>query len=78
MFLQLFLTYFKIGTFTLGGGYAMLPLIQREIVERKHWISEEEFIKFGGNKCIDCGLCSFVCPSNIEVAQIIKTSKVFN
>lgn len=44
MFLQLFLTYFKIGTFTLGGGYAMLPLIQREIVERKHWISEEEFV----------------------------------
>ena len=44
MFLQIFLTYFKIGTFTLGGGYAMLPLIQREIVERKHWISEEEFV----------------------------------
>ena len=44
MFLQLFLTYLKIGTFTLGGGYAMLPLIQREIVERKHWISEEEFV----------------------------------
>lgn len=44
MFLQLFLTYFKIGTFTLGGGYAMLPLIQREIVERKHWINEEEFV----------------------------------
>ncbi|MCF0149226.1 MAG: 4Fe-4S dicluster domain-containing protein [Clostridium sp.] len=39
---------------------------------------KEEFIKFGGNKCIDCGLCSFVCPSNIEIAQIIKTSKVFN
>ena len=44
MFLQLFLTYLKIGTFTLGGGYAMLPLIQREIVERNHWISEEEFV----------------------------------
>ncbi len=39
---------------------------------------KEEFVKFGGNKCIDCGLCSFVCPSNIEIAQIIKTSKVFN
>ncbi|MBE6052516.1 MAG: 4Fe-4S dicluster domain-containing protein [Clostridium sartagoforme] len=39
---------------------------------------KEEFMKFGGNKCIDCGLCSFVCPSNIEIAQIIKTAKVFN
>ncbi|MBR5678693.1 MAG: chromate transporter [Paludibacteraceae bacterium] len=44
MFLQLFWTYLKIGTFTLGGGYAMLPLIQREVVERKKWISEEEFL----------------------------------
>ena len=44
MFGQLFWTYMKIGTFTLGGGYAMLPLIQREVVERKGWIEEEEFL----------------------------------
>ena len=44
MFLQLFLTYLKIGTFTLGGGYAMLPLIQREVVDNKGWIDEEEFL----------------------------------
>lgn len=44
MFFQLFYTYLKIGTFTLGGGYAMLPLIQREVVDRKKWIDEEEFL----------------------------------
>lgn len=44
MFLQLFWTYLKIGTFTLGGGYAMLPLIQREVVDRQGWIDEEEFL----------------------------------
>ena len=44
MFFQLFWTYIKIGTFTLGGGYAMLPLIQREVVDRKGWIDEEEFL----------------------------------
>lgn len=44
MFFQLFLTYLKIGTFTLGGGYAMLPLIQHEVVDRKGWIDEEEFL----------------------------------
>jgi len=44
LFLQLFFTYLKIGTFTLGGGYAMLPLIQREVVDRKGWIDEEEFL----------------------------------
>ena len=44
MFLQLFWTYLKIGTFTLGGGYAMLPLIQREVVDIRGWINEEEFL----------------------------------
>ncbi len=44
MFLSLFRTYLKIGTFTLGGGYAMLPLIQREVVDRQGWIDEEEFL----------------------------------
>ncbi len=43
MYWQLFLTFVKIGTFTIGGGYAMLPLIQREVVER-HWLRKEEFI----------------------------------
>ena len=44
MFWQLFYTYLKIGTFTLGGGYAMLPLIQREVVDNKGWIDEQEFM----------------------------------
>lgn len=44
MFWQLFWTYLKIGTFTLGGGYAMIPLIQREVVDRQGWIDEEEFL----------------------------------
>lgn len=44
MFWQLFITYLKIGAFTLGGGYAMLPLVQREVVDRRGWIDEEEFL----------------------------------
>ena len=44
MFFNLFWTYLKIGTFTLGGGYAMLPLIQREVVDNRRWIDEEEFL----------------------------------
>ena len=44
MFFQLFWTYLKIGTFTFGGGYAMLPLIQREVVDRKGWIDEAEYL----------------------------------
>ncbi len=44
MFFQLFWTFMKIGTFTLGGGYAMLPLVQREVVDNRHWIDEEEYL----------------------------------
>ena len=45
IFLELFWTFFKIGAFTFGGGYAMLPLIQAE-VETKGWIPAEELINF--------------------------------
>ena len=44
LYLQLFWTYLKIGTFTIGGGYVMLSMIEREIVERKGWIDSEEFM----------------------------------
>jgi len=40
--LTLFLTFFKIGAFTFGGGYAMIPLIHRELVGKKKWITDQE------------------------------------
>ena len=43
IYLQLFLTFFKIGLFGFGGGYGMLSLIQNEVVERNGWISASEF-----------------------------------
>jgi len=42
--LKMFLILAKIGTFTLGGGYAMIPLVQREFVEKNKWIDNEEFM----------------------------------
>lgn len=44
LYWQLFYTFLKIGTFTLGGGYAMIPLIQAEVVDRRRWIDEQEFL----------------------------------
>ncbi len=41
---NLFITLFKIGLFTFGGGYAMIAVLQRELVERKKWIEQEEFL----------------------------------
>lgn len=40
----LFTTFFKIGAFTFGGGYAMIPLIQKEVVESKGWITDEDIL----------------------------------
>ncbi len=42
--LDLFLTFARIGAFTFGGGYAMIPLIQREAVEKKHWVSDGDIL----------------------------------
>lgn len=42
--LETFLTMFKIGLFTFGGGYAMLALLEGELVEKKKWIEKEEFL----------------------------------
>jgi len=42
--LKLFLTFFKIGAFTIGGAYAMIPLIKREVCQKNSWLSEEEFL----------------------------------
>ena len=43
IFIDLFITFFKIGLFGFGGGYGMLSLIQHETVERAHWLSTAEF-----------------------------------
>lgn len=45
-YFELIWTFMKIGAFTFGGGYAMLPLIQREVVENKHWATEEEVMDY--------------------------------
>ena len=41
---DLFRTFFKIGAFTLGGGYAMIPMIESEVVDKHKWIDREEFL----------------------------------
>ena len=44
--LELFIIFFKVGAFTFGGGYVMIPVIQRELVSKKKWISTDEFYDF--------------------------------
>lgn len=42
--LMMFFTFFKIGSFTFGGGYAMIPLIEAEVVTKNKWLSKDEFV----------------------------------
>lgn len=42
--LKLFTTFFKLGLFTIGGGYVMIPLIEREVVDKYHWIEKRDFV----------------------------------
>ncbi len=51
--LDLFLTYAKVGAMTFGGGYAMLPILKREMVDNKGWITEDELID-----CYAIGQCT--------------------
>ena len=44
LLLQLFLSFLKIGAFTFGGGWAMISIIEREIVDKHHWIEKDEFL----------------------------------
>jgi len=44
IYLEIFTTFSKIGAFTIGGGYAMIPVIQKEIVDKRGWVNNEEFM----------------------------------
>ena len=46
LLLQMFLAFAKVGVMTFGGGYAMLPILQREIVDNKGWATEEELMDY--------------------------------
>lgn len=41
---KIFWVFFKVGSFTFGGGLAMLPLIQKEVVDNQHWVDEDEIL----------------------------------
>ena len=45
-YLELFLTFAKIGAFMFGGGYAMLPLLERELIEKKGWTTQEDILNY--------------------------------
>ena len=64
IFWELFITFFKIGAFTFGGGYAMIPIIQEETVTKKKWISDEDILdRTAGVFGAFCATLGVVLPS---------------
>ena len=60
---EIFWSFFKIGLFTFGGGYAMLPLIERELITKRKWIEQKEFL----DEMIAPNLYSmFVTPKDVD------------
>ena len=72
MHYALFKTFFKIGAFTLGGGYAMIPIIESEVVDKHKWIDREEFVDL----IAVAQSCPGVFAANISIFIGYKLRKV--
>jgi len=46
--IALFISFFKVGSFSFGGAYSLLPLIEKEVVQNHHWLQQDEFLKVLG------------------------------
>ena len=53
---EIFVSFFRIGLFTFGGGYAMLPIAKKEVVDKRAWITNEELIDFYGIAQVSMGI----------------------
>ena len=56
LMLEMFVAFFRVGLFTFGGGYAMLPIVDKEIVVKKGWITSEEVMDYYGIAQVSMGL----------------------
>jgi chromate transporter len=73
MYKSLFTTFFQIGMFTLGGGYAMIPIIEAEVVDKHKWVSKEEFLDL----IAIAQSCPGVFAANISIFIGYKLRKVW-
>ncbi len=55
LYLEMFISFFKVGLFTFGGGYAMIPIAKKEFVDYRNWLSEAELIDYYGISQVSIG-----------------------
>ncbi len=56
VYLELFIAFFKVGLFTFGGGYAMIPIAKRELIDNKNWLSEAQLMDYYGIAQVSMGI----------------------
>ena len=69
IYLELFWIFFRIGLFTIGGGYAMIPMITQEIVDEKGWLTDTQLLNYIGISESTPG------PFAINIATFVGTSQ---
>ena len=74
-YLELFVSFFKVGLLTFGGGYAMLPMLQREVVQKRGWITEEQILAYvghlqGGPIGAACATLGVIFPSLLIITAL--------
>lgn len=55
-YIEIFITFFRVGLFTFGGGYAMLPIAEREIIDKRGWITQDQLIDYYGIAQVSMGI----------------------
>lgn len=55
-YFEIFVTFFRVGLFTFGGGYAMLPIAEREVITKKEWITQDQLIDYYGIAQVSMGI----------------------
>lgn len=70
---QIFLAFFRIGSFSIGGAYSFLPLIEKDVVEKYHWLTKEEFLDVLGGSNIFPGAISikFATYTGYKIAGLV-------
>lgn len=74
--LELFVAFFRVGLFTFGGGYSMLPIVDKEIVQKKGWITSEEVMDYYGIAQVSMGLIAMNTSALIGYKIHKKTGAV--
>lgn len=72
-YIEMFIAFFKVGLFTFGGGYAMIPIAKRELIDNKGWLTEKELMDYYGISQVSMGI--IVINTNALIGYHLEKKK---